>query len=160
MARKSLGKGVAGKNQQAKRDGVEGKQLIRQTPNAAFAPDLRFLSPASESVIAAKERGMVGAIDEIITFGAMPDAHDAESKKETEIGGGVFALEPLSFSRREEEPHIDMVPKPEGEGHVPAIPEIADVFRNEREIEILRALDAEEAGEGDGKMAVAGEIEE
>ena len=69
-------------------------------------------------------------------------------------------LNHLPFRRREQEPHVDVIAKPEGQADVPAVPEVADVPGEERLVEVLGRADPEQAAEPDGERAVAGEIEE
>src|SRR5262249_7948304 len=53
-----------------------------------------------------------------------------------------------------------MVAQPCGEADVPAIPELADITRQKRPIEVLGRMNAEQVAQPDREGAVAGKIEE
>lgn len=59
----------------------------------------------------------------------MPDTHDQEQGEVTNIGSYDSALEGLLFDQGEHQTHIDIVAEPEGQGHVPTIPELFDIPR-------------------------------
>src|SRR6266851_8181766 len=54
---------------------------------------------------------------------------------------------------------VEVVAKASGERNVPAAPELGDVSRLVRRIEILRQADSEQIAQADGHVAVAREIE-
>ena len=51
-----------------------------------------------------------------------------------------------------------MVAKPERKSDVPPIPEVANIVRQERAIEVFRCADSKQAAEPDRKRAVAGKV--
>ncbi len=103
---------------------------------------------------------MIDAVEKVVPFRAVPQPHDAEGEKEADVGGGVLVLEPLALRRREQETHVDVVAKPKRQRDVPAVPEVADIRREEGLVEILRRVNAEQVADGNGEGTVAREIEE
>src|SRR6267378_5704901 len=72
----------------------------------------------------------------------------------------MHAPEPFAARSGKQEAHVNVVSKPEGKGDMPAIPEIADVSREERPVKVFRSVDAKQITNADGKSAVSREIEE
>ncbi len=72
----------------------------------------------------------------------------------------MHAFEPFAARSGEQEAHVDVIAKPEGKGDMPAVPEIADVPREERPVKVFRSVDAKQITNADGESAVSREIEE
>ena len=103
---------------------------------------------------------MVDAVHQIVRLRAMPEAHRAERDEICHVRRVVLVLEPLLLEREQQEPHVDEIAEPEGKGDVPARPELLDVLREKRLVEVFGRMDAQQIAARDGEGAVAREIEE
>src|SRR5882762_585154 len=72
----------------------------------------------------------------------------------------MHAPEPFAARSGEEETHVNVIAKPEGKSDMPAIPEIANVSREERPVKVFRSVDAKQITNADRESAISGEIEE
>ena len=95
-----------------------------------------------------------GSPDEERPGDAVPEAAEQEGDEE---GGAIAEAEPLATLGDGIE---DVVGEPGGEGDVPALPEVLEVEGEVRTAEVLRQFDAEEEGDAEGEVGVAGEVEE
>src|ERR671930_29380 len=103
---------------------------------------------------AAVQTGVVQAVQQVVRLGAVPQTHQPECQEVAEVRAQIAALEPAALGGREHEPGVDVIAKPEGQAHVPAIPEVPNVARQKRPIEVLRAVDAEQVAQPDREGAV------
>ena len=83
--------------------------------------------------------------------GAVPQP--AEEHGEEQVDAGPQLALPVAA-----EPDVQVVAQPAGQRHVPAAPEVLQRAGGVRRVEVLRELDAEEQGEADGDVGVAGEV--
>ena len=149
-----------GKEQEAEADALERRDDPGSPPQAAVSPQLAARVPATEGLIRREQDTVVQAVKHVVRRRAVPEAHEPECKEESEIGRQVAALEPPALLRRHDETHVHVIAQPPRQRDVPAVPEVANVRRQERAIEILRRVNAEQIAEADGEGAVAGEVEE
>ena len=105
-----------------------------------------------------KQRGVVTSVKKVMQCGPMPETHQSEREKKTQVGLDLIIFEPLSLYCGEEKSHVNVVTKPERKRDVPAVPEIANIVRQKRAIEVLRRADSTESAKPDGERTVTGKV--
>src|SRR5262245_51450830 len=151
---------ATGEQQEPERDGVKRHEDARRLPERPVAPETAHFVPAGEHVVPDEQRSVVQPIGHVVPGRAVPHPHEAHGQEEPEIRRRVNVGEPTSLRGSEDEARVDVIAEPKGERHVPAVPEVADVAREKRSIEVLWSVDAEEVAEADRERAVSSEIEE
>lgn len=66
-------------------------------------------------------------VGDVVPRDPVPESHDQHVNNVGHIGRGPRTLEHPVLHEPEDQPHIDEVPEPEGQGNVPPIPEVLDV---------------------------------
>ena len=151
---------VSVKDHDPKGERVESEDDTGDLSGAGGFPELGLFIPAGKEVEGTEEGGVVDAVDEVAEFEAVPETHEDKGEKEAEVIGGVFSCEPASAHGGEEEAHVDMIAKPEGEADMPTGPKLANILGEKRGAKVFWGVDAKEAADGDGKGGVASEVEE
>src|SRR6476469_10707623 len=107
-----------------------------------------------------KQGSMVAPVNEVMERIAMPQPHQPERKKKSQVRSFLVVLEPFPLHGSEEKSHVNVVAKPERKSDMPSVPEISNIVGQERTVKIFRCPHAEEAAEANRERAITRKIEE
>ena len=129
---------------------MEGDQDRKSTPEITAVIEqtvafVFFIEPGGDD----QQEGVIETVDNVMPVCAVPETHQPHVEDVADVRSGLAALEPFPFVGGEDEAVINMIAEPERQAHVPAIPKIADVAGEERQVEIFRGANAKEITEAD-----------
>ena len=111
-------------------------------------------------VVQHQQHAVVDAVDDVVPLAAVPDAHQGHVHQQRDVRGPHLVLEHLAAHESHQQAGVDVVAQPEGQCDVPAVPEIFDRLRQERQPEVLRGPDAEQIRRPDRHQRIPREVEE
>jgi len=138
---------------------MKGEKDRPGTPEQVIGRQRADFWPLRKNVETRKKRGLINSVENEMGFNSMPKPHQAEGKEITDDGRDVPVTKPSAPNGRHQKTHVYMVAEPKGKGDVPTVPEVSNIPRQKRAIEIFRCVNAEKVAKGDGKGAVTSEIE-
>ena len=119
-----------------------------------------LLLEAEPDVVDDDGQGVVETVGDVVPGQTVPDRHHHKVDQVGHLGKPVPVLDQALLHREEGEAHEDKVSEPEGQSHVPAIPEFLDVVGRERLVEVHRRVNAHKVGNRYGEEGVAREVKE
>ena len=90
----------------------------------------------------------------------MPGSHNKHVDNKANGRAGQPGCEPFPLYGQHHETGKDKVPEPEGQGHVPSVPEILHINTDKRLVEVFRYFDSQDITGAYGHRAVARKVEE
>ena len=76
----------------------------------------------------------------------MPETHHQKQEQVCCLRQPDRIFEQLFLHGKEGKPHVDVVPKPEGQSHVPAVPEFFNILGNKRLIKVHWGVNTHKVG--------------
>ena len=90
----------------------------------------------------------------------MPETHHQEQEQVCCLRQPDWVFEQLFLHCKEGKTHVDVVPKPERQGHMPTVPEFFDVLRNKRLVKVHWSVNAHKIGNRHCKQGITRKIKE
>ncbi len=123
---------------------MESNENGRSLPDkAVVVQELIPLIPAVQPGRDGEQDAVIETIDDVLQRKAMPESHQSHCQDVTQIGCRIAILEPFAFDCGEDKAVVNVVAEPKRKAHVPPVPKVTDIAREEWPIEIFRSMDAE-----------------
>lgn len=103
---------------------------------------------------------MKQAVHDVIPRHPMPKSHHQEVDQVSDLADANAIFDQLVFHDEESRSHENKISEPKAQTHVPAIPELFDIRRSKRFVEVHWRLDAHDQGNRYRKQTVPGKIKE